>query len=281
MSWTDSTTIKKHLFDIDKLPTQYTDVELKLDAGGEGSLPHKGIVSGSEKIKQILSMTPTKQSSVTLNGETWMQLSYDNLVPNEIAVSDDDDLSTIYQLDKDYAFDPENGKVRRIAGGGISDGYSVTINYLRYAVKVKNTDYTINYETGTLSVKTDGSLEPETTILADYQVSVESGVDQLISEAITEAEDKILANLKSEYDGGSSDQGIKTGATELTLAIICRGLASRALLDGMTSAEHRSRGWRDLAEQYELAAWRTLRPFLKSPMPVKGAKKTNQSWEWS
>ena len=281
MSWTDSTTIKKHLFDLDKLPTQFSDTEVKLDAAGDGSLPHKSIVSDSEKVKQILSMTPTQQSSVTLNGETWVQLNYDNLVPDGIVVSDDDDISTIYQLDKDYAFDYENGKIRRIAGGGISDGYSVAINYLRYAILTKDTDYTIIYDTGTVSVESGGSLEPETTVFVDYQISAASGADQLIAEAITEAEDKILANLKSEYDGESSDQGIKTGATELTLAVICRGLASRTLSDGQTSAEYRSRGWRELAEQYELSAWRTLRPFLKSPMLVKGAKKSNQSWEWS
>jgi hypothetical protein len=58
-------------------------------------------------------------------------------------------------------------------------------------------------------------------------------------------------------------------------------LASRALSDGLTCAENRSRGWRELSQQYELAAWRTLRPFLKAPLPVQGAKKSNQSWEWS
>jgi len=281
MSWTTSEIIKKHLFDLDQQPSEYNDVEVKLNSYGVGYTPHRGLVSSSEKVKRLVSMTPTEQSGVTLSGETWIQLSYDKLLPDRIVVAYDKGLSTVYQLDKDYAFDPSGGRVRRIDGGSIANGSSVEILYHRYEVLTEDTDYTIDYDIGKLTMKSGGSLEPDTTIRVDYQTSAASGADQLISEAITEAEDKILSNLKDEYNGSSTDQGIKTGATELTLAVICRGLASRALSDGLTSAENRSRGWRDLAQQYELAAWHTLRPFLKSPQMIQGLKKSNQSWEWS
>jgi len=281
MSWTTSAIIKKHLFDLDRQPTEYRDVEVRLNSAGVGYTPHRGLVSGSEKVKRPVSMTPTEQSGVTLNGETWVQLSYDNLVPRQLIVAADNGLSTVYQLDKDYAFNPDGGKVRRIDGGDITDGASVEILYQRYEVLTRDSDYTIDYDTGGLTAKTGGSLEPETAIWVDYRTSAASGADQLIDEAIAEAEDKILGNLKDDYDASSTDQGIKTGATELTLAVICRGLASRSLSDGLSSAENRSHGWRELARQYELAAWRTLRPFLKSPQIVQGLKKSNQSWEWS
>ena len=105
--------------------------------------------------------------------------------------------------------------------------------------------------------------------------------DQLIGEAITEAESKILSRLKSGFTAESSDQGLITGATELTLSIICRGLATRALSDGLPAAEGRARAWRLVAEEYERNAYATLRPFLNSPMPTAGGKGANSSWGWN
>ena len=281
MSWTNSTTVKKHLFDLDKLTVDYADVKVKFEATGVADLPHKGLVSGSEVVKTLASFEPVSDPAIILNGENWTNLTYSKLHPDEIVLTDDDGLETLYRLDTDYAVDFVNGKVRRIDSGGIGDGSSVSVYYLRYSTMVKDTDYTIDYDSGQVTVKAGGALEPDTEIWLDYQLSAASGADQLIDEAITEAEDKILANLKDEYDASSTDQGLKTGAAELTMAVVCRGLASRALSDGLTSAEGRARGWRDLSIQYELAAWRTLRSFLKAPQIAAGSKKSNQSWEWS
>ncbi len=281
MSWTSSEIIKKHLFDLDRLPTEYNDVAVKFNAAGKGLLPHKGLVASSEKIKRLAAMIPAEQSGVTLNGETWVQLNHDNLFPGEIVVTADSDLDTVYEANKDFACNAATGKVRRIASGSINEGAVVKVYYLRYEVMSKTVDYNIDYDSGEITIVVGGSLEPETTVWVDYQISTASGADQLIDEAITEAEDKILSLLKDEYNASSEEQGIKTGAAELTLSIICRGLTSRALGDGETSAEGRARGWRELAVQFETSAWRTLRPYLHTPQLVKGAKKSNQSWEWS
>lgn len=281
MSWTDSTTVKNHLFDLDKLPTEYTDVPLKIDSNGEASLPHRGIVENSERLKRIATLDLTEESAVQLNAEQWKDLNFNDLVKGEIIVAYDQSLETVYQLDIDFAVDWEDGELRRIDGGDISDGQAVEVFYKRYEVMVQGVDYSITPATGEIAILPGGGLEPDTTVYADYEVSAASGADQLISEAITQVEDKILALLKDDYDGDSEDQGLKTGATELALATICRGLATRALSDGESSAEARSRGWRELADQYESLAWRTLRPFLKSPVMIKGSKKSNRSWDWS
>lgn len=281
MSWTDSTTIKKHLFDLDIMPTEFSDIRVSFDGTGVAALPHKGLVSLSENVKVLAALEPTEQTGVAFAGETWVQLSYTNLLPDNIVVVSDVGMTTIYEQDKDYAVDWVNGKVRLIDGGNIDVGSSNVLYYLRYQIMIKDTDYTIDYDTGQITVKAGGSLEPETKVWVDYQIFALTGADQLIPDAITEAEDKILGNLKEDYDGSSQDQGLKTGATELTLAIISRGLASRALMDGLTSAEGRARAWRELALTYETSAWRTLRSFLKSPQLMKGLKRSNQSWEWS
>ncbi len=281
MGWTDSDTVKKHLFDLDQRFTDFTDVEIRLDAYGVGTLPHKGIVDDSDVVKRILQLEPTSQSSVTLSGETWVQLSYDNLVPVQIVVCGDDGLQTVYHLDQDYAFNPVTGKIRRISSGDIPDGGSVDVFYRRYEIMTRSVDYAIDNDAGTITIESGSALVGDSTVWVDYQVSVATGADQLISEAITEAEDKILTRLKDGFNGDSEDQGLITGATELTLAIVCRGLATQALSDGCTAAEGRGRGWRELAESYVRSAWITLAPFLSNPVIQHGNRKPNQSWEWA
>lgn len=281
MGWTDSETVKKHLFDLDQRFTEFTDASVRIEGNGMGSLPHRGIVASSDTVKRIMQLEPTSQSGVILNGETWRQLSCDNLVPEQIVVCIDEGMGTIYHLDQDYAFNPAEGKIRRIEGGNIPDGGSVQTYFRRYEIMNSSTDYTLDNEAGTLTIKSGGNLVAESTVWVDYQVSVASGADQLISEAIIEAENKILSRLKDEYDGNSQDQGLKTGATELTLAIICRSLVSQALADGCTAAEARARGWRELSETFSRSAWITLAPFLAVPVIRHGDKRSNQSWEWA
>ena len=270
MSWTDTTSVRKHLIDLDQVLTEFNDVRIQFDNDGNAQLPHRGIVTSSESVKRLMSVEPTEQSGVTLNDETWVQL----------VVAEDDGLQTVYLEGVDYAINWTDGKIRRIDGGAISNGSAVQLYYQRYEVMTKDIDYTIDYATGELTVKVAGSLEADTTVLVDYQLSAASGVDDLISQAITQAEDKILARLKDDYNDSSSDQGLITGATELTLSVLCRALASRAVSDGGTSAEGRARAWRELALTYQTAAWHTLRPFMKIPAMNSGAKKANQSWEW-
>ncbi len=280
MSWTDSNSIQNHLIDLEQIITDFKDIPIRLDQNGEGQLPHNKIVTGSDKVKQLASVEPTGQASVTLNSEVWEQLTYDTLIPNQMVVADDDGLQNVYLEGIDFVVNYADGKLRRISGGSISDGGNVQIYYQRYSSLTRNVDYTIDYDSGEVAVKAGGSLEADTLTFVDYQISASSGVDNLISQAITEAEDKILTRVKDDYDGSSTDQGLISGATELSLSILCRALASRALSDGRTSAEGRARAWRELASAYETTAWITLRPFMKIPAVKSGNKKANQSWEW-
>lgn len=280
MSWTDSTSVKKHLIDLDQVVTDFRDVKVQFDGNGDAQLPHRGIVTASESVKRLTAVEPTGESGVTLTDELWADLTYDNLVPNQMVAAEDDGIQTVYQEGVDFIADWADGKIRRTSGGSISNGASVQVYYQRYELLTKSVDYTIDYATGELTVKVAGSLEPDSTVWVDYRLSAASGVDDLIAQAISQAEDKILTRLKDDYDGSSSDQGLITGATELTLSILCRALASRSVSDGGTSAEGRARAWRELAAAYQNDAWHTLRPLMKIPVMNSGVKKTNQSWEW-
>lgn len=281
MSYTDNSTVQEHMLSLKKPVTVFETLPIEINNSGVGTLPHKAIVSESEKVKQIAVTEPVKQASVTMDDETWQALNDSDLVVNEVVVAYDDGLQTIYKLDQDYAVNWKDGKIRRISGGSISNGQNVVVYYMKYEVFEKNTDYTIDYAAGEIEREAGGDLQKDSRVWIDYETSVGEGADQLIDSAITEAEDKIIARLSDDYDAQSQNQGLKTGSTELAVSIVCRGLASSALADGEPSAEARSRGWRELSIMCENSAWITLQPFLAVPILEGSRKKTNSSWNWS
>jgi len=280
MSWTDITTIKKHLADIDRVVTEFRDVPVTVGSDGSGQLPHRGILSGTVAIKRIAALAPDTETSVALTGEGWTNLAHSQLMPGEIVVSGDSSLTTVYLADVDYVADFAEGRIRRISGGAIPDSSTVTVSYRRYTLLTESVDYTVNLSGGTFSRVSGGDLNPDVTVYADYEVSAGCAVDDLAETAIAEAEDKIAARLKSDYSTASTDQGLVTGATELSLAIICRALAARAVTDSVPGAEGRGKIWLELAARYEQAATVTLRPFVESFPVQPGSKKSNASWEW-
>jgi len=280
MSWTDSDTVKKHLCAAEIPSAEHRDVAVQINASGTSQLPHRGLVENSEKVKRPAGISPEGPEVIILNGVNWAQLANADLTPGQAVAAADILISEVYAESVDYAIDWQAGKVRRLAGSAITDGGTVQVWYQRYEVLTKGVDYNIDYAEGQITMAAGGPDLANTTLYMDYALSAYDGASGLLDQAIEHAEDKILARLKEGYDANSTDQGLITGATELALSIVCRGLASRALLDGAPSAEGRARGWLQLAKDYETTAYITLRPFLANPLLVSGSKSGNASWEW-
>lgn len=278
MAWTDPDTVKKHLPDLQRRPDRLRDVPVRLDDYGTAELPARGIIENSERVKIPAAGTPVRESPLVLTGEVWKSLTYDQLLPQSLTLAADDTLQTLYQLDRDFAVDWAGGRLRRLPGSTIPDGGTVAAYYARYQIAVRGADYAIDYAAGTLSALPGGILHPGTTVYLDCELSAAGDVDALVETALAEAEDLILARLKPEYGPESTDPGLRTGAGALTLAILCRALAARALADGAASAEGRARGWRELADAYDDFARRALMPFLAPPALPSAARKGNTSW---
>ncbi len=281
MAWTDSDTVKKFLPGLTGGAAQFKDVAVTLDMAGSGSLPHTGILSGSEVVKRHASGGIDGPEAVALPAETWIALPDAALVSGELVVGDGWQLTTVYEEGRDFLVNAAEGKIRRIDGGGISAGATVQVWYQKYEVMVNDIDYTINYSNGTIALTSGSEIPAGATLKVDYELNAASSVEDLIPEAITQAEDKILRRLKSDYTTSSTDQGLITGATELTLAIICRSLSVRALGDGLSAAQSRGKSWLDLASQFERSASRTLKPFMTVPAIARGGVQGNFSWEWA
>ncbi|MDD5088954.1 MAG: hypothetical protein PHI18_09185 [bacterium] len=263
MSFTTPDIIKTHLlnnafgeFSVRRHPVQLSEYD-------DVALPHHPLVEDSDTVKWNTEIAPALEGPITLSSDNWSVLNAQHLVEDSVVVALTAGLETVYREEVDYQVDAENGRLRRAAGSGIPDGQSVYVYYFAYTLFARDSDYEINGALGTIR-RAQGSAIPDgANVLVDYSVAAGSLSDVLISQAITEAEDRIIRALAGGYDENSTDQGLKTGATELALAILARDQAAEVLarLDSSDSAS-RARQWESLAESFEQRAWKILASFL-------------------
>ena len=278
MSWTDITTVKKHLMQSDVAIGTVENEEHTLWGTDAVQLHSAVITAASEKIKTIDLNQPYEESAKILNGTSWRSLSHAEITPGSIVVADDAIRSEVYIEGTDYVIDYDEGQIRRIAGGSIADGGTVYIWYIYFRIHTKDTDYTIDYTDGKLTRIAGGGIADGGIVYADYTSTASTVPDALITQAITEAEDKILARLADAFDGGSTDQGLKTGATELAISIICNA-KSMDIMNRLHSndSDDMAGQWRENSNRYDRQAWETLSRFLKTP-GIRGARtKINMS----
>ncbi|MBZ0266166.1 hypothetical protein K8I28_16030 [bacterium] len=268
MSWTDANTVKIHLLGFLVNGLEVVDHEITLEGSAEIQLPHRNLLSGSVRVAGLLAENPSGPEQLTLNGTSWQGLGVQNVLRNSVVLTDDLALSTRFIENVDFAVDAVGGKVKRLSGSSIGDGESVYVWFIPLTLYSNGSDYDVDLSAGTLERLVGGDIPDPATMLVSYEVNEAAVTDTLISEAIVEAEDKIAALLKLEYDTESSDQGLKTGATELTLAIISDSLALHSLGGGTDShADDRARRLMELARRFELRAQATLSRFISQPLP--------------
>lgn len=263
MSFTTLDVIKTHLLDnafgqfsICRHPLQLIELE-------EVELPHHNLVEDSDVVKWNVDIEPALEGPISLSSYNWSVLNAQHLVEGSTVVALTSTLETVYREEVDYQMDSEGGRIRRAAGGSIPDGQTVYVHYYSYRLFDRSSDFEMDYAQGTVRRVSGSAIPDGANVLLDYAVTAGSVTDALIEQAITEAEDRIVRSLAAGYDENSTDQGLKTGATELTLAVLARDQAAEVLarLESSDSAS-RARQWESLAEMFETRAWRVLAPFL-------------------
>lgn len=277
MSFTDADTVKKHLlgFAVNRLVVKNLEVELE---ESEVQLPHRSIETGSVRVAQVLESAPSGPVQITLNGTNWYPVGSTDLLTGSVSVAPDTQPSEFYVEGEDYSVDHEAGNIRRIDGGGIASGDTVYVWYIPLTVYEEDTDYELDYAEGEIVHLPEGSLPIPARLLVDYRTTGAGVTDSLVSQAITEAEDKILARLKYEGSEIPSEQGLSTGATELTLSVLCDDLALQTLGSAVdTGADDRARRFMELARRYEERAAATLARFLTTPLLNEPRRKANPS----
>lgn len=276
MSWTDANTVKTHLlgFAVDALKVR--GVEATLEEFNPVQLTHRNLLSGSVRVAALEMSEPQGPVAISLTGTTWYPLGTTDLLPGSLTLADNSRLETLYIENVDYAVRHESGEVKRLPGSSIPEGVQIQAWFLPLNVYDWGNDYSVDHAAGTVMRVIGTSLPDPARVIVDYTTNAAASTDSLIARVITEAEDKITARLREEYSPASTDEGLKTGATELTLAMICDDLALHALETGTdASADDRARRLMDLAHRYEARAAATLARFLTQPLPSEATLLAN------
>ncbi len=276
MSFTNLTLVKKHLLQSAFGLLEISAIPATLIEYSELELPHHNIVENTEVVKRVETLAPYEEGYVQLSGYNWRALSRQHLVEGSPVVTLGDTFTTIYVEEKDYIVDYPTGKIRRVPGTTIPDSQPLTVFYYAYRLFSRDTDYEFDPVLGTMCRSVTSAIPDGGHVLIQYSVTAGSVTDDLILEAITEAEDRIVRSLSGDYSASSADQGLKTGATELVMAILARDLAGDTLARRLTTdGAPRAKEWLNLSGMYETRAWQTLSPFLDPFALHSSEKRTN------
>ena len=263
MSFTSTTIVRKHLLGALVEARDVSVLPITLNEQSTFTLPDTNLLDSSDVIKWKITIHPSLDGPIELISDKSISLKDDHLVPATVVVTLSDGLDTIYLEERDYRIDYVKGAISRVVSGAIPNNQLVYVFYEKYEVFTRNQDYTIDYELGNIS-RTQNSLIPDgATVLIDYTVSKGGIEDVLIDQAIVEANDIVLRSLATEYDVSSTDQGLQTGTTLLSLSFVARTFAAETLTSNRSAdAYNRAREWQRLSELWETKAWAALGPFL-------------------
>jgi hypothetical protein len=277
MSFTNLALVKAHLLSSDYGAYDVENVRVTLNGTAQTELPHHNLVNESDVVKWDTSVYPDVEEGLVLTGDEWSKPVGRPFVRGSVVIALSSSLATIYSEESDYKVDYAQGCVRRVAGSTIPESMPLLMYYYAYHVFERDADYDLDPACGTLRRTSDSSIPDGAAVLVDYQVTAGSVTDELILQAITEAEDCIVRLLGPGFTPDSTDQGLKTGATELVLSIIARDMAGEALARRLlTDSGARAKQWQDLSQLYERQAWLTLRPFLEPYGLRSPEKRTNE-----
>ena len=270
-NWTTPALVSDHLLHTFQGALSFEDEPITLIGTTPSNLQNRLLTSGSETLKWCTLKEP-EMSTEVMTGEVEQSLGQTNIVKGSVFVAHYQVLTFTYVETKDYIVDYSAGTIRRSSTSTMVSGATVYVYFLYWTPFTITTNYTIDYEAGTVT-RVGSAIPDGGTIYIDYDVDAASIADSLIDAAILEAEDKILGRLSSAYTIASADQGLKTGATELSISIIAQSLSIYALQhESLSDSDQRAEEFRLLSIRLEAQAWRTLATFL-DPTARSGPEK--------
>jgi hypothetical protein len=276
MPFTNIETVRQHLSEPGAVRDTFRDVALPLVGTSPAVLVHANLRPGTVKVKGKEIGSPSNQSVVL--GSQPVTLAAPELIPDSVVVASDSSLGTIYTENSDYHIDYAVGTISRTTTGAITAGDQVAVWYYAYRIFVEASDYAVNYEKGTIRRVPTGAITDGQVVFVDYEAQAGGFDDFQIGNAIAEADDILLKSIDPGYQE-SNDQTLVTAETYLTLAILCRLKASRALeSSSVVGAAEISRSWRELADRYDAdglrlaARYTTTTGCMQAPTIVTGGR---------
>lgn len=183
------------------------------------------------------------------------------LVRHGVIVASDSSLGTVYIENVDYTLDYTSSAVRLKSGGLLSVGSKVTVFYTAYHPYVAGVDYIFDLESRSLRRLGNGGIADGETVLVDYTPSSSLLTEEILAAAVASAN----ALIEREVDPlGQFDADLTLGAaaTYRALEIISHAIASRQLCSTHRNNSHQlATAWLELAKTYDARSRELLAQF--------------------
>jgi len=209
-------------------------------------LPGQGIVEDSVIVKAIHGHAPVFEEPIMIDG--LILLANGHLVPNSVTIASDSSLGEIYKENIDYSVDCTNGTILPLSSGTIPTGSRLAVWYYYYSVYTRGSDYSVNYLDGTIKRTADSDIQPNQTVLIDYQLSGNQLNDDIIAEVVSEAN----AVVEKQVDPGrefGADMTLQAAATYMAVSLLCR-IAAADDLKFNPYGRQTAPSWLSLADSY-------------------------------
>lgn len=188
------------------------------------------------------------------------------VVAGSVVAASDSSLGSVYIENTDYIINYATGTLALKEGGGLTDGMSLTVWYLPYVTYAAGTDYQLRADRGEIRRLAGGDIAEGESVLLDYSPLYLSLTDEIISNAV------VLANrmVENEVDTGrqfEADPMLGAAATFKALETVCRAAAGHELA-AQRGNDRIATAWMKLADDYagrSETMLKSFRPPFDSP----------------
>jgi hypothetical protein len=195
---------------------------------------------------------------LTLNAGS-NQLSSVPIVRGSVVVASDSSLGTIYTENVDYVIDYDSGSIELRSGGSLEIGQTVTAWYQPYIVFAEGVDYQLDSARSEIRRLASGGIASGETVYLDYSPLYQDFTDELLANAVNEANGLIEREVDPAGDFGA-DPRLASAATCRALESICRASAMR-VLSSRPDDDRAALAWIKLADNFALRAEQLIKSF--------------------
>lgn len=170
------------------------------------------------------------------------------LAPGSVVVASDSSMGTVYVENADYAVDYSSGTMVLKSGGSLGGGQTVTVWYLAFTLYTEGSDFQVKADGGEIRRLTGGNIAAGETVYLDYSPIHDSYNEDVLDNAVAEANSLVEREVDPDGEFGA-DRTLQAAATYRALEIVCRTSAAREL-SSRRGEDRAALAWMKLADQY-------------------------------
>ena len=273
MPFTTRDIVRKHILEHHLGSSSIENEPVQLTGNDWIGLQRRMVLKDSERVKGKERLQPTEEAVDFTSSDTF-DLSHSELIPDTVVLAADSSLGTIYVENVDYSIDYDSGTLSRIDSGSIAQGLSAVIWYLYFRVYQRGVDYDFDYPKGEIRRRSSGAIESGQRVLIDYTSEAGGLDDDAVENAITEANEQVISYIDSSYKN-SADRSLVTAETYLAVSIICRIRAMEAVSPSGADKTKaaEAQSWAALSDMYRKDAYAILYRFAGAVGSLKPPSK--------